>query len=379
MNYINKYLRNFAPYKVASHKIWQVSREERREILKLDWNEATIEPAPEVMEGIKNLVSEENFLNYYPATYNQELLDLLSKYTDLETKYIQYFAGSDLLEEYISKLFITVGDPVLILWPSYDNFRLTAQVAGAHVMFFELNEDFSFDSKRFEDKIDRKDPSLVYICNPNNPTGLELSFDYIKYLIEKYSSTMFLIDEAYWEFSGNTCQELVKDHDNILIARTFSKAFALANVRFGYLIASRENIDFISAIRNPKNISTFAQVAAIGALSNVGYMQNYVNQVLEARVYFINAINEKCNPYFLANDSKANFVLVNCINHLVKDEMISCLERHNIFVRNVTHSKIIMNCIRITIGKKEQMERVVKCFIDYCEELNSENEYNETD
>lgn len=367
MSYINKYLRNFAPYKVASHKIWQVSSDERKDILKLDWNEATIEPAPEVIANIRELVTKENFLNYYPATYNQKLLDLLSKYTELETKYIQYFAGADLLEEYISKLFITVGDPVLILWPSYDNFRLTAQVAGAHVMFFELKEDFSFDPDKFEDKIDRKDPSLVYICNPNNPTGLELSYDYIEHLIEKYSSTMFLIDEAYWEFSGNTCQELVKDHDNILIARTFSKAFALANVRFGYLIASRENIEFISAIRNPKNISTFAQVAAMGALSNVGYMKNYVKEVAKARSYLISSINEKCTPFFHANDSKANFVLVKCMNHLVKDEIISYLERRNIFVRNVTHSKIIMDCLRITVGEMAQMERVVQSFVSYCE------------
>lgn len=367
MSYINKYLRNFAPYKVASHKIWQVNREERKDILKLDWNEATIEPAPEVMRNIRELVSNESFLNYYPATYNQELLDLLSSYTGLDTKYIQYFAGSDLLEEYIAKLFITVGDPVLILWPSYDNFRLTAQVAGAHLMFFELNEDFSFDAEKFEDKIDRKDPSLVYICNPNNPTGLELSYDYIKHLIEKYSSTMFLIDEAYWEFSGNTCQELVKDHDNILIARTFSKAFALANVRFGYLIASRENIEFISAIRNPKNISTFAQVAAIGALSNINYMRGYVEEVAEARRYLIDNINERCSLYFFANESNANFVLIKCASHLIKDEILAYLVRRNIFVRNVSHSDIIKDCIRITIGKKEQMERVVKCFISYCE------------
>lgn len=366
MSYINKYLRNFKPYKVASHAIWNVTAENRSNVLKLDWNEATVDPAPQVAERLHKLITDGSFLNLYPATNNDRLMELLSAYTGLDSKYIQYFASSDSLEEYISKLFITVGDPVLLLWPSYDNFRLTAQVAGAHVMYYEMDQDFSFNASMFEEKIDRKNPSLVYICNPNNPTGLQLPKDYIEHLLVKYPETMFLIDEAYWEFSGITCQELVTRFDNILVARTMSKAFALANVRFGYLISSAENIQFISSIRNPKNITTFAQEAVIGALENTQYMWNYVECVKRARDWFAESINQLPGSRFHAYASSGNFVMIQCCDQLTKQEILAHLQRNNIYIRNISQSESVKNCVRVSIGLQEQMERVVDCFVEYC-------------
>ncbi len=367
MSYINKYLRNFKPYNVASHKIWQVEPKDRGNILKLDWNEATIAPAPQVMERLKKLIDEGGFLNLYPATNNGRIIELLAEYTGVSSEYLQYFASSDSLEEYISKLFITVGDPVLLLWPSYDNFRLTAQVAGAHMMFYEMNEECQFNPEGFEDKIDRKNPSLVYICNPNNPTGIQLQPDYIEHLLTKYSQTMFLIDEAYWEFSGVTCQNLVMKYDNILIARTMSKAFALANIRFGYLISSKENIQFISSIRNPKNITTFAQEAVIGALENADYMREYVRQVRTARAFFTKAINDISGDNFHAYDSQGNFVMVKCCDQLTKQEIMAYLQRNNIFIRDINQSEAVRNCVRVSIGLQSQMERVAACFRKYCD------------
>ncbi len=367
MSYINKYLRNFKPYNVASHKIWKVDPKDRKNILKLDWNEGTISPAPQVTERLKKLISTGFFLNLYPSTNNNRIIELLSEYTGLSSEYLQYFASSDSLEEYISKLFITVGDPVLLLWPSYDNFRLTAQVAGAHVMFYEMNEDFQFNPEDFEKKIDRKNPSLVYICNPNNPTGTQLQPDYIEHLLKKYDQTVFLIDEAYWEFSGITCQELVTRYDNILISRTMSKAFALANIRFGYLISSRENIEFVSSIRNPKNITTFAQEAVIGALENTDYMWNYVKQVRIARDYFVQAINALPGEKFNAYETQGNFALVQCCDQLTKQEILTYLQRNNIFIRDLQQSEIVKNCVRVSIGTMDQMKRVVHVFDEYCQ------------
>lgn len=364
MSYINKYLRNFKPYAVASHKIWQVPENEKKTILKLDWNEATIQPSPIVQERLLNLMNTD-FLNLYPSTTNTELIYLLSEYTKLPKKNIQYFASSDSLHEYIAKMFISVGDPVLILWPSYDNFRLTAQVAGAHVMFFELDDDFSLNKQLFEDKIGQKEPSLVYICNPNNPTGLELSNEYIEFLVKKFPNTMFLLDEAYSEFGNVTCKDMVLKYDNILISRTLSKAFALANIRVGYLLASSENISFISSIRNPKNITTVSQEAAIGALSDINYMNKYVMEVKGTRDHFIKIINSKCKRFFKAYPSQGNFVLIRCCDSLIKKEIIAYLERRNIFIRNISQSKNVEECVRVSIGLKEQMDIVLNYFIEF--------------
>lgn len=359
MSYINKYLRNFKPYQVASHKIWTVSPEERSRILKLDWNEATQQPSPEVIKRIKKLI-DTDFLNYYPATYNQELHERLAEYAGLPKENVQYFASSDSLHEYISKMYITVGDPALILWPSYDNFRLTAQVAGAHVMFFELANDFSFHADEFEAKIEKKEPSLVYICNPNNPTGAVLEKNYIQHLLKQYANTMFLIDEAYIEFSPDySCKDMVLDYENLLVTRTMSKAFGLANVRFGYLLASSENIKYISSIRNPKNITTFAQEAVIGALSDVDHMRKYVDAVKTARTHFISSVNRDFNNALHAFDSHANFVMVKCQDQLAKSEIINFLQRRNVFVRNIEQSDSVKDCIRVTIGTLDQMKYVI--------------------
>lgn len=365
-DYINEYLRDIKPYKVASHKVWTVPTEGQESILKLDWNEATCSPSPVVKERLYNLL-DRNLLNLYPATYNEELYQLLSDYIGLPKENIQYFASSDALHEYISRMYVTVGDPVLLLWPSYDNFRLTMQVAGAKVSFFELNDNFALDTRAFEMEIERLSPTLVYLCNPNNPTGIVLEPSYIEYLINKYRDTIFLVDEAYIEFEeGYTCKDMVLKYENVLISRTMSKAFGLANIRFGYLIASADNIKSISNIRNPKNITTFAQESVIGALSDIEYMRSYVQEVIKARAFFIKSVNELYNTKFTAYDSHANFVVVKCCNSLTKSEIINYLESRNIFVRSISQSESVRDCIRVTIGTIEQMKRVLQAMDTYC-------------
>ena len=291
MKFPNKYLRNLKPYKLASHKIWSVAPDKRNEILKLDWNEATIPPSPRVRECVMNLMDEPGFFNLYPATLDNELLDALSRYTGLPKEYIQYFGSSDVLHEYICKVFVSVGDPVMILGPSYDNFRLTCQANGAEVFYSNYTDDFEFDSQQFENDILTIEPAMVYICNPNNPTGNLHTIEYVEHLLVEFPDTLFLIDEAYAEFAGLTVKDLVLRHDNILVTRTMSKAFALANFRVGYLLASCDNIQFINKIRNPKNLSTFAQQTAIAALNDTDYMWRYVQEVRDSKRVFLEELS----------------------------------------------------------------------------------------
>jgi histidinol-phosphate aminotransferase len=372
MSHINKYLRNFKPYSVASHAIWSYQPNKRDNVLKLDWNESTQDPSPLVKERLLKLINDGHFFNLYPMTYNKELLTLISNYVGVPIENVQYFGSSDSLHEYIAKLYITVGDPVLILGPSYDNFRLTVEVSGGVVHFFEYSADFSFDENAFLSTIDTIKPSLVYICNPNNPTGHLHDPSFIESLLKKYPDIMFLIDEAYYEFAGDnaTCAKLAPKYDNILISRTMSKAFGLANFRFGYLIADSDNIKYISTIRNPKNITTFAQVAATAVLEDIPYMKRYVNDVVEARTYFISSVNSIKG--LKAYESSANFVLVKCGSHDVKESIINHLAKHQIYVRDTEQSQIVHCCFRVTIGEKDQMVVVVNALKQYF--LNNEHE-----
>ncbi len=359
MKFPNKYLRNLKPYKLASHKIWTVPSQERSNILKLDWNEATIPPSPKVKERLLHILEGPNFFNLYPTTYNENLLELLSDYVGLPKENIQYFASSDALHEYICKVYISVGDPVIILGPSYDNFRLTCQANGGEVVYSNYTEDFKFDATKFENDIVTKEPAVVYMCNPNNPTGNVHTKEYIEYLLNKFVDTLFLIDEAYFEFSGQTVKDLVLQYDNLLVSRTMSKAFAIANFRVGYLIASEDNIQFINRIRNPKNLSTLAQEAAIAALSDIEYMHHYVSEVQTAKSFFIEKM-QMYNKYFTICPGYGNFLLLKFSSRDTKLKLFNYLAENNIFVRDTMQDPIVYNCFRMTIGTLSQMQRVIK-------------------
>lgn len=358
MKLINEYIEKLIPYKSASHKIWTVPNEERNSILKLDWNESSIAPSPKVAKRIKKIVDRGDFYNLYPSTLNNQLMNLISSYLELPKDNFRYVDSSDTIHEYVVKLFLRYKSKVLVLGPTYDNFRLTCETHGSTIHYVDYNEDFSFDSANFINEISNLKPSLVYICNPNNPTGNTHSRDFIEDLITSFPRTVFLIDEAYVEFSGLSVKPLVLKYENLIITRTFSKAFALANFRIGLVLASENNIKYISNIINSKNTTTFAQEAAIAVLNDIKYMKKFVAEVLEAKIYFVKSMNRHKSYCDIINGG-GNFVMIKFIDKNEKDEFYNYLISKNIFVRNLTHNIILNKCLRITIGTKTQMQKVM--------------------
>lgn len=354
----NDYIEQLKPYSLISQQIWSLNEEQYSDVLKLDWNESTIPPSPNVLNTLHDFIEKGNF-NWYPDVNKIELLTLLSEYTNLSVKNIQYFASSDSLQEYIVKVFLEKGKKALILGPTYDNFRLTAESQGAIVDFFLYNDSFELDVNLFSKKIIETQPNLVYICNPNNPTGYLLDTEIIENLIISNKNVIFLIDEAYFEFDGVSCQNFILKYENVLISRTFSKAFALANFRIGYLLSSSNNIELINKVRNPKNISSFSQMAAIAALKDVDYMLDYVKQVKNARSFFSKRISVILKGIACVYSNGGNFVLINFFNDDDKLAFVKFLEQKLIFVRSLSFSYETKHLVRITIGTMEQMEKVV--------------------
>jgi len=160
------------------------------------------------------------------------------------------------------------------------------------------------------------------------------------------------------EFGGQSAKELVLKYDNILISRTMSKAFALANFRVGYLLASKDNVQFINKIRNPKNLTTFAQTAAIAALEDNQYMWNYVDEVLKGKQYFV-AEMAKITPNVKLFPGHGNFCMLQFPTIEEKKQLIAYLSDNNIFVRELMQGTIVERCFRITMGTVEQMRNVI--------------------
>ncbi len=358
-SFVNSHVMKLRPYKPVSQESWFMDPSEWGQILKLDWNEATVGPAPEVKKAVINYVISNDFFHWYPATLNHELITLLSHFCSVPESNIQYFPSSDVLHEYIAKLYIESQDKVLILWPSYDNFRSTMEANGAEIVYSEYDPGFRFSLEKLKNDIKQASPKLVYLCNPNNPTGNLIELEELETLISEFPKSLFVVDEAYAEFAHKTSNQLALKYTNILITHTMSKAFALANMRFGYLVSSVSNIDAINRIRNPKNVTTVTQIAVMEALKNTDYMWRYVQEVELAKEWFTDAVQHgELGKYLHIYPSKANFLLVQCPNIAEKSRIYYALREKKIYVRQLIQSASLLSCLRITVGTLPQMKRV---------------------
>lgn len=355
---MESYVNNIKPYCVSSHDIWRLEEAERNSYLKLDWNEATVPPSPKVRKKLKDLVSKDDFYQWYPNARNEELISKISKYVGVGNENVQVFPSSDTLQEYVIRCWLKEGDKVLILWPTYDNFRASAEAAGAELVY-SLLMNFRFCVGRLEQDIEMYHPRLVYISNPNNPTGEQINIKTLEGIIKKNKNVMFLLDEAYAEFSGQTAIKLTTVYNNLLVSRTFSKAFALANFRIGYLVSSKKNIEIITKVRNSKNIPTFSQEAAIASLDDVEYMYKYVDSVRSAREMFMDEM-KKYSDIISIYPSEANFFMMKLDSREMKQRFLNFMKENHIYIRDLQQD-ILSDCyVRITVGTVAQMKKVAK-------------------
>jgi histidinol-phosphate aminotransferase len=348
--------KNIHPYKLASHKIWE--KKLPASFLKLDWNEAVIPAPSHVIEAIQNFIKTDK-INLYPDVCNAELVELIAAYVNLPKECVQYFSSSDSAHEYLAQAFLNANDVVINVTPTYDNFRIPCQAKGAKIVSHVLNDNFDLDWIELQNSITEHKPKLVYICNPNNPTGTLHDIQSIVSLVDQNRQTVFLVDEAYYEFAGTSVSKFVMEYKNIIVTRTFSKAFALANLRLGYMLSHPSNIVEINKIRNPKNISSISQVAAIAALRDFSYMTSYVEEVLVAKQQFQNALQKFSDNMRSQVGGFGNFTMVHFEDELERGYFTGGLAHQNIFVRDLSHIKELRNSVRITIGTIQQMDHVL--------------------
>ncbi len=364
--FVNEFVRGLLPYKVVSHKAWEI--EDKASILKLDWNESTYPPSPKVKEALIKFASN-GLMNWYPDVDNIKLREKLAEYSEVDRSNIEYFASSDGLHEYIIRAFFNPGDVITLLSPTYDNFRAVSESVGAKIDYYVLSEErgFKFDVSLFEAHINKIKPRIVYICNPNNPTGTVISASILEHLVKEFNEVLFIIDEAYYEFEKVTAKKLAIECENIVICRTFSKAFGLASFRVGYAISSKSNISNLGKIRNPKNISACAQVAALAALEDIEYMTSYVGEVEKGKIFFRESM-VGLNVSVADSLSGGNYLLLKLGNK--KKKIIEDLEKNLIFVRNFENI-ILDEYLRITMGSVDQMKRVVTVISESLESLSN--------
>ena len=341
-------LKELAPYKAASQDIW---KEDSNTKLKLDWNEGVVKP-PKIVTDSLNDFLDKGMFNFYPNTQNKDLLNSISNYISCKESNISYFSGIDHLHEYIVRAFLNEGDKVSILTPTYDNFRAVCESSG-----IKINKIDYYSESNDLYKLSNFDSKVVYFANPNNPTGHIIDTKVIKNWLINNPDTLFVIDEAYIEFSGVSSKNFINEFNNILICRTLSKAFCLAGIRFGYCLSSESIINSLNSIRNPKSVSMFSQILALAALNNLNYVSEYVNKNNNAKNILKRRILEKFQNVKLSGDH-GNFLLLRFSSKQDCDNFIEYLKSIGISIRDTQH--LVPNSCRVTIPVDEGLDLLLK-------------------
>lgn len=347
-------------YAVSSQMAWQLA-EQGNAVHKLDWNEADRVPSARVQEALVELIARPHSICWYPEAASLELRKALARYAAVEPDNVVLSHGSDLAMELVATSCLRPGDKALLVSPTYDNFRAVAEQRGADVNRFEYLGDKAFPTSDFVQVVRDSAPRLVYLVNPNNPIGYVLERAVIQKILAACVrlSTILVVDEAYFEFAGTSVAALAAASRYMIVLRTFSKAFGLAGLRLGYLVAGPELVRVLHRVHNPKSITAFAKTAARAALEDVESMWRYVAEVRKSRDRLCTFLKQQAIYFY---PSQANFVL---LQHDHPDKLVRYLESRNILVRDRTRYFAGVGHVRITLGGQQSTDALMEALADY--------------
>lgn len=329
--------------------------------LKLDDNECTIRPSPAVIAAI-NDYAVNGPLNWYPDGSAGELRERLSEYVSLPAGAICCFAGADMALDCIARTYLEPGAEAIISAPAKNEFAASARSTGARVI--EVYHDIPFEV-RVETIVGHIGPHtrVLYICNPNYPTGATFSEAEIVFLLAYAERTMVVIDEPYFEFWGRTVADLVPRFPNLTVVRTFSKAFGLASLRAGYAISDPENLEYVNRLRICRNLSGITQAAAVAALEDCNFMREYVVSVNQSRKTLAQNLAEIGYEFQM---TPANFLLLKVSDVILAQETLG---EENIIVGDISDILGLENYIVITVGTTDQTDRLLIALCRAAEKL----------
>lgn len=282
----------------------------------------------------------------------------LAEYCGVAPEQLLLTNGSDQAIDLIFRTFSQPRTTVIIPKPSFTMFWQATGLLEQRVLSPQYRDDLSFPLQEVLVLAEEK-PQLIVLCTPNNPTGTSLSVAEIEQMVQAFSDSLVYVDEAYVEFAGETAVPLLARYPNLVISRTFSKAFGLASLRIGYIIASAEHIAELNKVRRPYDVNAVAYIAVATALKYRNKAQQYIDEVMQQAKPFI-------EQFFAANgieyfSSAANFLLFKprrAADGSPRDvkAVAQQLEASGFAVRHRSGAPID-GTIRLTIGTKAQMEQ----------------------
>lgn len=314
-----------------------------------------------------SVVESDLQLNRYPDPNQNILRDKLSDYLKIKKENLFVGVGSDEIIDLLVRIFCEPKiDNVIITEPTYGMYKVACDISNVETKTVPLNNEFQLDINSIKNSTD-ENTKLVFCCSPNNPTGNLLDK---KDILETAKSIngLLIVDEAYVDFmeSGSSI-DLINEQNNIVVMRTFSKAWGLAGIRAGYCIADKSIIDYLFKIKSPYNLNKMTSDIILSALDNIEKKNYFIEQINQQKELLINQLkkNKYVDKIF---PSDANFVLVKFKNgKYLYDELV----KKGIILRDRSGQLNLQNCIRITIGNEEENNILIK----ELERFNEENIY----
>jgi histidinol-phosphate aminotransferase len=320
-----------------------------RHALRLDFNENTIACSPKVKEVLASIPACD--LTRYPERAPVERI--VAEHLGVAPEQVVLTNGVDEAIHVLFEAFLDAGNELLLPVPTYTMYEVYASATEAQIVTVHAAADLQFPFDRLVKAITPR-TKIVAIANPNSPAGSVATRAQIIEIARRAPGSVVLVDEAYFHFHGETVIDLIGTLPNLVVARTFSKAYGLAGLRLGVLIATAEMMRWIRRVLSPYSVNSLALACLPPALGDTAYLDWYVGEVLAARAEFESALDAAGVRRW---PSHANFVLVYIgAQH---PEFVRLMSAGGVLVRDRSSDPGCDGCVRITIGTREQMRQAV--------------------
>ncbi len=320
-----------------------------REALRLDFNENTFACSPKVREALAR-ISAADFTRY---PEREPVEALVAAHLGLSKSQVALTNGVDEAIHVLFETFLESGDELLLPVPTYTMYEVYASATEANVVTVLAADDLQFPFERLLAAITPR-TKIIAIANPNSPSGSAASREQIVEFARRAPHAVVMIDEAYFHFHGETVIDLLDELPNLMVARTFSKAYGLAGLRLGILAGSAELMRWVRRVLSPYSVNSLALACLPPALEDTAYLDWYVSEVLKARAGFEAALDKAGIRRW---PSCANFILVDIGSRHA--EFVRLMRAAGVLVRDRSSDPGCDGRVRITIGTTEQMRHAV--------------------
>jgi histidinol-phosphate aminotransferase len=335
-----------------------------RDSLRLDFNENTLACSPKVCEALGRISA--GSLTRYPEREPVEAI--VAKYLGLDAAQLALTNGVDEAIHVLFEAFLEAGDELLLPVPTYTMYEVYASATDAHVVPVLAAADLRFPFEALLAAITPK-TKIIAIANPNSPSGTVATREQLLEIARRAPQAVLLVDEAYFHFFGETIIDLVGTVPNLIVSRTFSKAYGLAGLRIGLLAGPVELMRWIRRVLSPYSVNSLALACLQPAIEDETYLNWYVGEVIAARAEFEAALDKAGVRRW---PSRANFILTRIGPRHA--EFVRRMSAAGVLVRDRSSDPGIDGCVRITIGTREQMRQAAVALNETLTALNIQGE-----